>query len=133
MLIILEGPLIPWRAHGGYGRKSFNPLYAERKQVQWQITEQNPGGVQKILGPIHIQYTYYFPIPKSWSKKKTQRAMDNEIYPGTRPDLTNLIKFYEDCLKDFVIEDDSFVCSVSARKFYAENPKVVIKISKIES
>ena len=42
MLIVLEMIPIPWRAHSGSGRKSFNPLYQERKQVQWLIKEQEP-------------------------------------------------------------------------------------------
>lgn len=132
MLIILNGPLIPWKSHGGSGRKSFNPLYKEREQVQWQIKSQNPLGIEMIKGPVRVDFTYYFQIPKSFSKVKRLKAIFGNIVPTVRPDGSNLNKFYEDCIKDFVIEDDSFIVASSFEKRYADKSSVVIKISRIE-
>jgi len=133
VIIILDGPLIPWKAHGGYGKRSFNPLYKEREMIRWKIKEQNPDGVEWIEGPVKISYDFYFAIPKSFSKKKRLQIGHSLLRPTARPDLTNLVKFYEDCIKEFIFEDDSQVVEFSCRKFYGEKPKAIIKVERVQT
>ncbi len=126
---------IPWRAHSGSGRKSFNPLFKERKQVQWLIKEQCDvigSSLPRFEGAIRCEYNYYMPIPKSTSKKRRALMISGEIRPTTRPDCTNIQKFYEDCLNDFLFDDDSQVVDVHSRKWYGEIPRVVIKITELK-
>ena len=124
--IIIPGNLIPWRAHAGYGRKSFNPLFKEREFVQWHIKSQWSGDL--LTEAICVRFTYYVKIPNTTSKKNREKMQNGEIRPIKRPDLTNLCKFYEDCLKNVVISDDSLIVEQSNSKFYADEPSVIIQI-----
>lgn len=126
----IEGPLIPWKSHRGFGRKSFNPLYKERQYVQWQIRQQYPC-TSMLSHAVSIDYTFYFAIPKSTSKKKKEKMLKGEIRPTQRADCSNLQKFYEDTLKGIVITDDSIVVEGSFSKWYAEKPYVILKIKEI--
>lgn len=126
----IEGDLIAWKTHRGYGRRSFNPLYKEREYVQWQIKKQLDHHVVLSL-PVRCSYTFYFPIQTSSSKSVTQKKLSGAILPVTRPDLTNLVKFYEDCLKGIVFTDDSQVTECFSQKMYSIKSLVVIEISKI--
>ena len=40
-----------------------------------------------------------------------------------KPDVSNMIKFLEDCLKKTVFEDDNQVYEIVARKVYSEQPR----------
>lgn len=130
MLIVIEGDPISWKAHAGYGRKSFNPLYKEREMVQYYIKTQATECLNDM--PIALSFDFYFKIPKAASKVKRMSMMNGSIRPLTRPDASNCIKFYEDCLKGLVFDDDSQVVEIKARKFYSEKPRVVIKVSKLQ-
>jgi Holliday junction resolvase RusA-like endonuclease len=129
MLIIIEGDPIPWKAHAGYGRKSFNPLYKEREMVRYFVKMQED--FQRLEGAICLSFDFFFKIPKATSKIRTIAMINGSLRPLTRPDASNCIKFYEDCLKDLLFDDDSQVVEIKARKFYSDKPKTVIKVSNI--
>lgn len=128
MLIVIEGDPISWKAHSGYGRKSFNPLYKEREMVQWNVKNQCH---EFLEGEIEISIDVFVKIPKSTSKIKTVQMINGSIRPVTRGDLDNYCKFYIDCLKELLFKDDSQVVEIKARKFYSNNPKTIIKVSNI--
>ncbi len=130
MLIILEGDVISWRAHAGYGRKAFNPLYKEREQVRWQVKQQCEK-LPYLVGPLAMTYVFHLPIPKSASKKRKAAMLSGIEQPTIKKDVTNMLKFYEDCLKEFLFDDDSQVIEISAKKTYAEKPRVVICITEM--
>lgn len=128
MLIIIEGDPVSWKAHAGYGRKSFNPLYKEKDMVQHYIKIQ---ALDFLDGPIKVTFDFYFKMPKSTSKSRKDSMIKGVLRPVSRPDASNCIKFYEDCLKGLLFEDDSQVVEITARKWYAEKPKVVIKVERL--
>lgn len=82
-------------------------------------------------GFVRVEFDFYFPYPKSASKKNIQLMEQGKIYP-TRSDLTNLQKFCEDCLKKIVIEDDRNVVEISSKKLYALNGHINIRITPCE-
>lgn len=49
-------------------------------------------------GPLKLSIMAYFPIPKSWSKKKRQEASKGEMRHTSKPDLDNLFKQVKDCM-----------------------------------
>lgn len=130
ILIEIDGLPIPWKSHGGYGRRSFNPRYKERECFQWQIKTQFNQG-KPICGPVRCLYTFHMPIPKTTSKIRRLQMLNDMMHHIVRPDATNLIKMYEDCLKGIIFEDDSQVVEIFAKKIYGERPKTIIKIEAI--
>jgi len=124
---VIEGVPIPWKAHGGYGRKSFNPLYKEKQYCQWQIRAQH-NQQAPVTSPIRLGLTFYLPIPKATSGIRKRQMLAGLMHHLKRPDVTNMQKFIEDCIKGIVIEDDAQVVEINAKKLYSDLPKTVINI-----
>lgn len=122
---------VPWAAHRGFGKKSFNPRYKEREAYQWYIRQQYRG--EPIEGAVAIFYNLYLPIPKSISKKLRASILAGEVMHTKRPDKTNCEKFIEDCLKGIVIVDDNQVWKCIVMKFYDEKPRVNILIEEFNA
>ena len=73
-----------------------------------------------VLGD-KVSLTFVLPMPKSWWKKK-RRDMDGKPHQG-RPDLSNLIKAFEDAL----FEEDSSIYEYGfMRKEWGEVGKIIV-------
>lgn len=81
--------------------------------------------------PVRVEYDFFFKVPDSISKKKKEQMILGSILHTKKVDVTNLIKFTEDCLKGVVIVDDSQVVELSGRKKYSEKNSIIIKIYPI--
>lgn len=123
----IEGNPVPWKAHAGYGKRSFNPRFEEKQYYQHEIKKQYHQNFPLTVA-VKIDYSFCMPIPSSFSKKKRAKILEGRGHHVSRPDTTNLQKFVEDTLKDIVIKDDSQVVECCSRKFYSENPRTIIHI-----
>lgn len=130
ILIEIDGNPIPWKSHGGFGKRSFNPRNGEREKIQWQIRAQY-NQISPLTGPIRCSYTYFMPIPKTISNIRRLQMLNGLMHPIKRPDIDNLNKFLSDTLIGLIIEDDSQIVSLTATKIYGERPKTVIKLEAI--
>lgn len=136
MRYIIPGDPIPWKAHKGYGKRSYSPNYPQKKAAEWEIFIQHSElerGLKQPLppleDPVRIDFVFEMPIPKS-KKKLAKRVRDGEEIPhATRPDLTNLKKFSEDCLTGVVIKDDNINVEGYSKKIYSLEPKTIITIT----
>ena len=97
--------------------KSFVRLVASQVAPEVLITEE-----------IRLSIDVYRKIPKSFSKKKHQQAVDGELRPTTKPDIDNLAKGIKDGLSKVVWHDDSQVTELVARKWYSDNPRAEVTI-----
>jgi len=88
-------------------------------EARGQIVEKVPEGV-----PITLRCIFYMPIPKSTSKKKRAEM----LYHIKKPDLSNMLKFAEDCLNGLAWHDDSQIAEVFMGKLYSDNPRTEIII-----
>lgn len=68
------------------------------------------------------------PIPKSFSKKKREQALNNEIFPIVKPDCDNIAKNINDALNGIAYPDDKQIVSLIVTKRYAENEAVKVSI-----
>lgn len=110
--IIVPGKPIPL-ARARSGSKGFyNPQYQAMKNFAWEVKTQYKSLPVEL--PIKLCLCFYFPMPKSWSKKK-KAALLCEPHCST-PDLSNLIKFVEDALNGVVWKDDALIWSIDAEK-----------------
>lgn len=87
-------------------------------------------GVAKVSGPVEIQVIFQMPIPKSMSKKNTSICAG--LFQARKPDLSNMVKLFEDALKDVVIEDDARVCCMTSCKMYHPCPGVKFRVFPVE-
>ena len=81
--------------------------------------------------PMQLQLSAYYPIPKSWSKKKRQLAIDGEIYPQVKPDLDNVMKAVLDAMNGIVYVDDSQVINLVATKRYSTDPRIEVYLHEV--
>jgi len=70
-----------------------------------------------IEGPIRLDVSFFLPRPKNMKSR-----MDCEPHIK-KPDSDNLLKAVMDSMNDIFWNDDSQVCDVRVRKFYAEGGK----------
>jgi Holliday junction resolvase RusA-like endonuclease len=124
----ISGPPIPWKAHAGYGKRSFNPRFVEKQYYQHEIKKQYSNNLPLTVA-VKFDYTFYMPIPASATAKMHEMMKEGKLKHIKRPDVTNLVKMCEDCFKHIVIKDDSQVFEYCARKLYDEKPRTVVVIS----
>ena len=78
---------------------------------------------------VHIQA--FKPIPKAYSKKKRQQALDGIIRPRVKPDLDNIAKSILDGLNQVAFVDDKCVVDLHVEQYYHQVEFVLITIDKI--
>jgi len=123
--ICLNQVPVSWKASQVSGKRHYNPRHLEKIRTQKAIKIQYKE--KPLTEYVSLIFSFFMPIPKSTSKKKKELMLNGQIYP-TKLDVTNCQKFYEDCLKGIVIEDDRTVCFIIASKYFSEEPKVLITV-----
>lgn len=104
-------------------RMSEYGVYDSQKAVKTRIATELQ--IQKdenatLCGMLHMHVDFYMPLPKTKSHRKHLMQQKYHVY---KPDLSNLIKMIEDvCVDIRIIEDDSLIASITARKLYGEQP-----------
>jgi Holliday junction resolvase RusA-like endonuclease len=80
---------------------------------------------------IKVEIQAFKPIPKAYSKKKRQQALDGIIRPKTKPDLDNIAKSILDGLNQVAFVDDKCVVDLHIEQYYHQVEFVLVKIDKI--
>lgn len=81
-----------------------------------------------FTGELEVIINAYFAIPKSWSKKKKQAALNGEIRPQTKPDCDNVSKIILDSLNQVAFDDDKQITDLHTHKYYSDIPRCEITI-----
>lgn len=79
---------------------------------------------------LDMRVVAYYPIPKSTSKKKREAMLAHKIRPIKKPDSSNVLKAVEDALNGVAYHDDTQIVDSQIRRFYGENPRVVVTIQE---
>jgi len=104
--------------HGFYQpSKSANQKKIVQAYAQQAITKHGPSNFP-ISGPVSLVMDFYVPIPKSWSKTRTQQAYMGLLLPQVKPDIDNLNKLVMDALNKLVYVDDALICDKKTSKRY---------------
>lgn len=129
--------------HNQSATNRYGGVYKSKREVAY-INDLLPKLIQEVNSrhittfsntPLRVTYKFGFKPPKSWSKKKTQQALNHSIYPTNtnNGDWDNLVKCTQDRLMDAqLIEDDRYIVKGSASKEYSSNPYVEITIEVID-
>ena len=125
----LFGKPVAWAASRVGKKGHFNPRSEEKKAFMWQIKAAYKGPML-AEGYFHLNFWFEEPIPASTSKEVREEMLRGNIIPSQN-DCTNMQKFYEDCLKGIVIDDDRYVSHVSSSKKYSDEPGIYISITQV--
>lgn len=80
--------------------------------------------------PLKLELTICRPVPQSWSNKKKQKALGGELFPVSKPDVSNYLKGVEDALNGICYVDDSAIIEVVCKKTYNKFTGILIAIFK---
>lgn len=86
-----------------------------------------------VRSPIYLKMGFYMYIPKATSKKRLQEMDDSKFLHLKKPDLSNMEKFYEDCMNRVVFFDDSQIVVKDTFKKFDLNPRVEIWIAELKA
>lgn len=96
------------------------------KKIQQAFLKAHPDFVP-TANPIQMQIFAYYPIMKSWSKKKKELALQQQIVCG-KPDLDNVGKSVLDALNKILYVDDKQITDLVLHKEFSLTPRVEVKI-----
>tara|TARA_Y100001973_G_C5197632_1_gene335395 strand:+ start:1646 stop:2083 length:438 start_codon:yes stop_codon:yes gene_type:complete len=130
--IVINSKPIALKRHrvARFGRM-YDPSAKDKKKTVQEIKKFKPD--VKLKGPILIEYKFFYERPKSHYRtgKFSNILKDNAPKHHTnKPDLDNVIKYYNDVLQVDFIEDDSQIVCIWAVKKYNSESQVVIKLSE---
>ena len=117
----------PRFARRGKFVSAYSPQATEEGLWILSAREQLKG--KTILGALKMDVVFYIDRPKShYGKSGVKKSAS--VHPTGKPDLSNYVKFAEDCLNEcFFWEDDSFIIEINAKKLYSATPRTEIEIT----
>lgn len=112
---------------------SYDPQHLLKRRIRdviWHEWRTQYHGIIANGKPVIVTYEFDFRPPASWSMKKQLEAIELR-YHTIKPDVSNLVKFYEDVMNGIVFHDDSQIIEVVAEKQYAAQDGTKIQIRTI--
>jgi Holliday junction resolvase RusA-like endonuclease len=85
-------------------------------------------GHQMFEGAIRLELLAVFSVPKSWSIRKREAALNGEVFHTSRPDVDNILKAFKDAMNGVVYRDDSRVVEGMFAKLYGTAPSVSVTV-----
>lgn len=83
--------------------------------------------------PLRIIVDAYFSIAESDRKSVKARKRLGEIRPTSKPDADNVLKTVQDSINGVAFYDDSQIVEATIRLWYADEPKTVVFIERVEN
>ena len=80
---------------------------------------------------VRAEIVVYCAIPESYSKKKKQACLNNEILATKRPDADNVAKMILDGLNGYAYIDDKQVVELHVTKMWSDMPRVEVYIEEV--
>jgi Holliday junction resolvase RusA-like endonuclease len=80
--------------------------------------------------PVVVCLYIMYPVPASYSKKRTKDCLDNLERPTKKPDIDNIAKSITDAMNGIAYKDDSQIVSMHLTKVYSQTAGVHIYISE---
>ena len=106
-----------------------NRCWDSQKQVKLaygiQIQNQHEGS-PLFTGPLHIDATFFMPIPLSSRNKNLSGT-----FHYFRPDIDNLEKFLLDVATGVLFHEDCLIASITCKKVYDEDPRTEFTVREL--
>jgi Holliday junction resolvase RusA-like endonuclease len=132
MRIEIPGDPIPLQRARAFKNRFYDPQYQAKKNYLSYVMEHlSERPEMPLKGAISLQATFYFAIPKSWSKKKKKNNLNTPCLKHV--DLDNLLKMPFDVLNNHIWIDDSQIYYVTAIKLWAEESKTILNIIELNN
>lgn len=81
-----------------------------------------------MVDVFELRIHFYLPIANSSTLSQRNAKLWGFDACNKKPDLSNLLKFYEDCANEVFYPDDSMIVKCEMFKQYSDNPRTEIEI-----
>ena len=88
------------------------------------------GSQEPLETPVAVYIYVTFPVPQSYSKKRTEACLNGSERHTKRPDLDNCVKAVTDGMNGVVYLDDSQITSIHATKVYGTTAMVEVCVKE---
>lgn len=133
MKFIIPGtPVAKGRPRLGRGGVTYTPSKTKNYENLVKLAYQSQVKGKPIDEAVSIKVNLYFPIPKSYTKKKKAEIVKGALKFTKRPDLDNCLKSICDALNGLAYKDDSQIYKATITKDYDENPRAEVEIMRAE-
>ena len=88
------------------------------------------GASEPLETPVSLYLYIRVPIPKSYSKRRTEACLNGLEKPIRKPDSSNILKSVEDGMNGVVYHDDSQIINLHVSKVYSSLPGVDICVKE---
>jgi Holliday junction resolvase RusA-like endonuclease len=129
--ITLRGAPVPYRHRSAPSGRRYLPTKQRDQLAMLRLAATEANGDAPLDCPVGIELRVEIPIPRSWSKKKQYAATIGDLLPGSRPDLTNVLKLAEDACTGVVFRDDSLIVRQTTRQVYSMAPQITLTVSQL--
>lgn len=128
--ILLNGDPIAKATHRTANGRSYNPKQKLMLEVRKQIQLQKPPDFE-LDKAYSMVCGFYLPISRSCSQKEKNLKSWGLIEHTQKGDLSNYLKFYEDCANEVLYDDDCQIVQSSMKKRFDLHPRTEIFIEKV--
>lgn len=90
------------------------------------------GGKPLFTGPVRVEMEIRHRVRASWTKAKTAGALNGSIAATIKVDIDNAQKIWFDAFNGCMWKDDTQVIEVHARKMFAEEPSVLVRVIPLD-
>lgn len=128
------GTAVPKARARSFGGRHYTP----KKTVEYEKHIAKCGmvamvGRRKLSEAVGMSARIYLPVPVSWSKNRRALALNGELHPVTKPDLSNILKSIEDALNKVVYHDDAQIVEYGkCGKYYSDIPRVEVEVYPVD-
>lgn len=116
--------------------KNFVSTYTDTKTKTYEAkikdaAKQAMGSSPPIEGPVRLDCIVKLPVPKSYSKKRSDACLNGSEWPTKKPDWDNVAKAVADAINEIVFVDDTQVVIARVVKVYSADSGVDVKVSEV--
>lgn len=114
-----------------YTGKAYTPTKTKNYEylVKQRFLLKYPNA-EVLEGRASVSILALFQVPKSTSKKNSEKMLNKQISPTKKPDIDNIAKIVLDALNKLAYKDDTQVVDLNIAKAYADRERLIIKIEE---
>ena len=86
-----------------------------------------------LEGRASVSILALFQVPKSTSKKNSEKMLNKQISPTKKPDIDNIVKVIADALNGVAYKDDTQIVLVAAKKTYSAEEGLNVTVEEYKA
>lgn len=123
-------PMINYDPQSELKKHVTNVLRNKLDQMKQDNDQQIANEASNLLNNelFYVEMEFYFPIPESCANGQKNLILWGIVEHNKKPDVSNLIKFYEDAANEVLFPDDRMIVRIKGQKFFSEIPRTEINV-----